>query len=268
MMTRKERSFMKKKDISVPEGALAADAAECVSHKGLPAVYECDKCGAPICDSCYDAFTLEDEGEEFHFCADCYKGFIAAEAEEAVSLKKMIVREFIGIAFGMVIGFILGLALGMDTNVLALQILLPILGTFVGGSFVTIVKKIYNSYQLNKDTSGGDSSWVFNLFTALFICAGYIIISPFTTIYRIVVRVQDRRALDEMLAQVAQVTNAVDEFVQRVAEAAAAAVAGSMALEAAASGADAGVEISLDDIAGEGFEIAENGEFLRKVRYR
>lgn len=253
-------------EISIPEGAMGAN--NCVSHPEIESVSTCDKCESPICESCYSAFTLEDDGEEYHFCADCYKGFVKGEIEEAKDLKKMIVKEFVGIAFGMLIGLLVGLFLGLKSSILTWQIVLPILGVFVGGSFVTIVKKIYNGYQENKDRSGDDSAWFINLITILFITIGCLIASPFTTLYRIIIRAIDNRSLDEMITSATGVLSSIDEFVARVGEQFTEQTVGAAALTAAAEGTDVGEEISLDAIIGEGFEIADNGEFLRKVRMR
>lgn len=253
-------------EILVPEGEMQVD--NCISHPEIESVATCDKCGNPICETCYSTFTLEDEGEEYHFCADCYKGFVRGEIDEAKDLKKMIIKEFIGIALGMLIGLLVGLFLGLKSTILAFQIILPILGVFVGGSFVTIVKKIYNGYQENKGRSGDDSSWIINLITILAITIGCLIASPFTTIYRIIIRALDNKSLDEMITNANGVLNSVDEFVARIGEYFAEQTVGTAALTAAAEGINAGEEVSLDAIIGEGFEIADNGEFLRKVRMR
>ena len=68
----------------------------CVTHEKRDAVYQCDKCGAPICRQCYDDFALnEGEDDETHLCSECYKEAVRSEIAEVRSLKGMVIREFV-----------------------------------------------------------------------------------------------------------------------------------------------------------------------------
>lgn len=229
----------------------------CSTHPKKPAVAKCDNCGAPICETCYDAFELPDN--EGHLCANCYKEELRSDAAEAEALKGMVKKEFIFIIIGLIVGLALGIYClvnyGSPFGVIAI-IFLP----FIMGSLITIIKKIKNQYSEERDESDDGGS---NFLTLIFIILLNILGSPITTIVRFVQRVGDMRTLNRIYSQNIQAISAIDEFITRTLQPSAVATA-------AEGGGD--VEISLDSILASGLgsdaALCDNGEILRTIRTR
>lgn len=239
----------------------ADDSVKCETHKHLDAVEQCDKCGAPICEICYDNFTLEDDDDEddgtYHFCADCYKEFARAEGDECKDLKRMVIREFVGIFVGMAIGLILSIIFILDiTNNNAHPALaaVGIYAMFLGGSFITIAKKLRNAYSEER-TNDTTTNIIVIIFGIIF----GVMISPIVTIYRIVARIIDYKNLNKIQAQNDQLLQLIDEFIAQTLSV----VAGMD--DAIESG---GEEVNIDFSLNEGTTIGENGEILRAIRTR
>ena len=236
----------------------------CVTHEKRDAVYQCDKCGAPICRQCYDDFALnEGEDDETHLCSECYKEAVRSEIAEVRSLKGMVIREFVFIIIGLIVGLILGLdicfgfGIIMDepTGMFIAIIYLP----FIVGSLLTICKKVYYKHQEAR-YNGDSSPWITPLFNIII----YLLIAPITTIGRFIQRIIDMVRLNRIMQADSAFLVRVDEYIAQSLQ--------PTMVEAAAAGgvgADLGQEISLDDILGDsGVQIADNGEVLRQVRTR
>lgn len=227
----------------------------CSQHPNRPAVYECDCCGAPICQSCYDDFDLpNDEG---HLCADCYKEELRSEAAEALSLKSMVKKEFILIIVGLIVGLILGIIMCVDMGVTGIAgiAIFP----FIFGSLMTIVKKIKNEYSETRN-EGDDTNWISLVLIIIFNLA----LAPVTTIVRFVQRIGDMKKLNRIYEQDINAITTIDDYLERSLQ--------PSAVSSAASGSGGDVEISLDAIlasgAGSDSALCDNGEILRTVRTR
>lgn len=239
------------------------DREKCATHKNLNAVAECDKCGAPICEICYDNFDLTDDGETYHFCADCYKEFMVAEREEADDLKKMVRKEFIGIIAGMVIGLILAILFILDVMNGQASPVLAVVGVyamFLGGSFITIAKKIKHMYDENRSNDGSVNFFII----VMYIVIG-IMISPIVTIARIVLRIIDYKKLNGIITANVELVNTFDNAVRE-------SITQTMNIGVVANMADAlesgGEEINIDLSLSDGITIGAHGEVLRAIRTR
>lgn len=238
----------------------------CSTHSNRPAVYECDNCGKPICKACYDDFDLPDE--RVHLCSDCYTEYYRSELAEVIALKGMVKREFIFIIIGMVLGLILGIYFAVQIfaleDMVALGVILIVYLPFIGGSLMTIIKRIRNQYLENRDTSGDSTSMGFN-FAIIFLTALInILIAPITTIVRLIQRIGDMRQLNRIEQSGYNLINAVEQYIANSLK--------PSTVEQSAEGGSADVEISLDAIlaSGSGSEAAlcDNGEILRTIRTR
>lgn len=236
----------------------------CSTHESRPAVYECDNCGQPICQSCYNTFELPNGA---HVCSNCAKEAIREEIAEVDSLKSMVKREFVFIILGFIVGLGVGIyalinLLGGDWTGLAVAIM--IFAPFVFGSLLTIIKKIKNQYMEERDTSGSDVSTGSNIATLLMLIVINILLAPIITIVRFIQRIGDMRQLNNIAQNDQSVLLNIDEYIAQSLK--------PSNVAASANGEVEDVEISLESIlaAGGGSEAAlcDNGEILRTVRTR
>lgn len=236
----------------------------CNTHTSRPAVYECDACGQPICESCYNTFELPNGA---HVCSNCYKEAVRDEIAEVSALKGMVKREFIFIIIGLIVGLGIGLYcliswLGTELQFAAipLMIFLP----FVFGSLMTIIKKIRNQYSEERDTSGGDTSMGYNFAMLIMIILINLLLAPIMTIIRFCQRIGDMKKLDRIAQNDQTLLVNIDEYIAQSNQ--------PSTVAASANGDAADVEISLESIlaAGGGSDAAlcDNGEILRTVRTR
>ena len=128
----------------------------CSTHQNRSAVYECDNCGQPICESCYNNFELPNGS---HVCSNCYKEAVRGEIAEVSSLKGMIKRELIFIIIGMVLGLGVAVYLAislLSSNELPVYIFIPIFIylPFIFGSLLTIVKKVIRRFAQSTGEGG------------------------------------------------------------------------------------------------------------------
>ncbi len=236
----------------------------CITHEKRDDVYQCDRCGAPICRQCYDDFALnEGEEDETHLCSECYKEAVRSEIAEIRSLKGMVIREFVFIIIGLIVGLVLGLdicfgfGIIMDepTGMFIAVIYLP----FIVGSLLTICKKVYYKHQEARD-SGDSSPWITTLINIII----YLAIAPITTIGRFIQRIVDMVRLNRIMRADSEFLARIDEYIAQTLQPTMVEIAA-----AGGVGSDLGQEISLDDILGDsGVQIADNGEVLRRVRTR
>ena len=227
----------------------------CVTHEKRPAVANCDCCGDPICESCYNDFALPDD--EGHLCAECYKEELRSEAAEASALKQMVKKELIFIIIGLIVGLAIGiyLAVAYGTVGIVALVFLP----FIFGSLLTIIKKIKNEYAEER-TEGDDTNWITLIFVIIFNLA----LSPVTTIVLFFQRISDIKKLNEIFAQDIKAVSLIDQYIDSSLQ--------PSAVESAAEGTGGDVEISLESILSSGMgsdaALCDNGEILRTVRLR
>lgn len=233
----------------------------CSSHSSRPAVYECDNCGQPICESCYNTFELPNGA---HVCSNCYKEAVRDEIAEVNSLKGMVKREFIFIIVGLIVGLGIGLyfligALASDSGMRLEFIPLVIYLPFLFGSLMTIIKKIKNEYS-DARVEGDDTNWI----SLIMIIIVNLLIAPIMTIMRFCQRIGDMRKLNRIAQNDQTLLVNIDEYLAQSNR--------PSTVAASANGEAADEEISLDSIlaAGGGSEAAlcDNGEILRTVRTR
>lgn len=233
----------------------------CSQHPQRPAVYKCDNCGEPICQSCYDDFEMPDNGG--HLCANCYKEELRHEAAEAKALKGMVTREFVFIIIGLLVGLFFGLDImfgfGVITDVPTHNPVGLIFLPFIFGSLLTIIKKIKNEYVEQRD-EGSDTNWI----TLIFVIIINLLFSPIMTIMRFFQRIGDMRNLNRIYAQDVNAIIIIDNYLARSLQ--------PSAVAAVAGGESEDVEISLESIlasgAGSDKALCDNGEILRTVRTR
>ena len=237
----------------------------CKTHPSRPSVYNCESCGAPICESCYDVFELPDTHE--HVCSDCFKEEVRKEIGEVNALKSMVKREFIFIVIGLVIGLAAGLYFlisWIHTDLKYAAIPLMVFLPFIFGSLMTIIKKIKNQYMDSRDTGGDASALGANIFILILTIVLNLVLSPITTLVRFFQRIGDMRQLNTIMQNDERLIVAIDQYIAE-------SLQPSM-VEASANGTAGDVELSLDAIlaAGGGSEAAlcDNGEILRTVRRR
>lgn len=237
----------------------------CTTHTNRPAVYECDRCGKPICQACYDDFDINDDDEgELHLCSECYKEYIRSDAAEAHALKGMVIREFVFIIIGLIVGLILGLDICFGFGIIVDEptyiVVAPIYLPFIIGSLITIIKKIKYSYEDARE-EGDDTNWI----TIIFIIIFQILIAPITTIMRFFQRIGDMRKLNRIERQDTEFLATVERYIEE-------SLKPSYVEQSAAGGASGDVEISLDAIlassAGSEAALCDNGEILRTIRTR
>jgi len=232
----------------------------CTTHTSRPAVYECDNCGQPICESCYNTFELPNGA---HVCSNCYKEAVREEIAEVNSLKGMVKREFIFIIIGMIVGLGIGLYLligslasgAIEYGFIPLTIYLP----FVFGSLMTIIKKIKNEYS-DARVEGDDTNWI----SLIMIIIVNLLIAPIMTLMIFFQRIGDMKKLNRIAQNDQTLLVNIDEYIAQSNQ--------PSTVAASANGDAADVEISLDAIlaAGGGSDAAlcDNGEILRTVRTR
>lgn len=240
----------------------------CITHEKRPAVHECDSCGDPICQSCYDAFETPDGA---HVCSECYKEAVRSEIAEVKSLKSMVKGEFICIIIGLVFGLFVGIDFIISSlkspdaqNMMPLMIIAMLYCPFIFGSLITIIKKIKNGYDEKKDTSGGEYSSGANFATLVMLIFANLLIAPITTIVRFVQRIGDMKQLNRIAENDERYLTSIDEFIAQSLQAS--------AVSASATGEVADTELSLDSIlaacGGSEAAVCDNGEILRTVRTR
>lgn len=239
----------------------------CTTHNNRPAVAECDRCGKPICESCYNDFHIQNEDDE-HLCAECYKNAIRDEIAEVKSLKGMVIREFVFIIIGLIVGLVLGLDICFGFGIVMDEptgmVVAPIFLPFVFGSLLTIIKKIKNSYMENRDTSGDDTSMGYNFAMIIFAIVLNVIAAPVMTTIRFFQRIGDMRKINRIAEQDEGLLVTIDDYIARSLQ--------PSAVAASSEGSANDVEISLDAIlasgAGSDAALCDNGEILRTVRTR
>lgn len=238
----------------------------CTTHNNRPAVYECDRCGKPICESCYNDFDIASEEE--HLCSECYKNAVRDEIAEVKSLKGMVIREFVFIIIGLIVGLVLGLDICFGFGIVMDEptgmVVAPIFLPFVFGSLLTIIKKIKNSYMENRDTSGDDTSMGYNFAMIIFAIVLNVIAAPVMTTIRFFQRIGDMRKINRIAEQDEALLVTIDDYIARSLQ--------PSAVAASSEGSAEDVEISLDAIlasgAGSDAALCDNGEILRTVRAR
>lgn len=236
----------------------------CNAHTSHPTVYECDACGQPICESCYNTFELPNGA---HVCSECYKKAVREEIADVGVLKGMVIREFIFIIIGLIVGLGIGLYClinWLGTELQFAAILLMIFLPFVFGSLMTIIKKIKNQYSEKRDTSGGDTSMGYNFAMLMMLILTNLLLAPIMTIIRFCQRIGDVKNLNRIVQNDQTLLVNIDEYISQSNQ--------PSTVVASANGDAADVEISLESIlaAGGGSDAAlcDNGEILRTVRTR
>lgn len=241
----------------------------CVTHTKSPAVAQCDECGRPICQLCYDSFELpNDEG---HLCADCFKKEVNEEISEVNSLISMTKREIGFIIFGFFAGLIGAIVLlfiflfnpmkdPSFSQPNPLMYLLILYMPFALGSLMTVLKRIFRVFKATND--GSEDSWIYALIFAIIAGWAMLLVTPIITIYRFVVRIKDKKRLNVILGNDQHLLTAIDNFIAESLK--------PSIVEQSAAGGD--VEISLDAIlassAGSDAALCDNGEILRTIRLR
>lgn len=233
----------------------------CTTHSNRPAVYECDRCGKPICESCYNDFDIASEGE--HLCSECYKNAVRDEIAEVKSLKGMVIREFVFIIIGLLVGLVLGLDICFGFGIISDEptgmVVAPIYLPFIFGSLLTIIKKIKNEYSEQR-VEGDDTNWI----TLIFVIIINLLLAPIMTIVRFFQRIGDMRKINRIAVQDEALLVTIDDYIARSLQ--------PSAVAASSEGSAEDVEISLDAIlasgAGSDAALCDNGEILRTVRAR
>lgn len=233
----------------------------CTTHNNRPAVYECDRCGKPICESCYNDFDIA-SGDE-HLCSECYKNAVRDEIAEVKSLKRMVIREFVFIIIGLIVGLVLGLDICFGFGIVSDEptgmVVAPIYLPFIFGSLLTIIKKIKNEYSEQR-VEGDDTNWV----TLIFVIIINLLLAPIMTIVRFFQRIGDMRKINRIAEQDEALLVTIDDYIARSLQ--------PSAVAASSEGSAEDVEISLDAIlasgAGSDAALCDNGEILRTVRAR
>lgn len=233
----------------------------CTTHSNRPAVYECDRCGKPICESCYNDFDIASEEE--HLCSECYKNAVRDEIAEVKSLKGMVIREFVFIIIGLLVGLVLGLDICFGFGIISHEptgmVVAPIYLPFIFGSLLTIIKKIKNEYSEQR-VEGDDTNWI----TLIFVIIINLLLAPIMTIVRFFQRIGDMRKINRIAVQDEALLVTIDDYIARSLQ--------PSAVAASSEGSAEDVEISLDAIlasgAGSDAALCDNGEILRTVRAR
>ena len=165
----------------------------CSTHKNKPAVGTCDACGAGLCQSCYEDFDIASTGE--HLCPNCYRAVIVDEIEQVKPIRGMVIRELIIMIIGMIAGLVIGLDMYFGFGILFDEgtyiPVFPLYLPFVGGSLISIVKKIIYFYRDNKDSSGADDAVGNNVLTILIAVVMNVLIAPIMTTIRLIQRISD-----------------------------------------------------------------------------
>lgn len=122
-----------------------SNGTRCHYHSGEPAVTTCARCGKPICQDCFDNYSVSSgEYEGQALCYDCCRELVADNIALLKKNKGKIKFHFILSIIGMVIGFILGIVFGVsggaDTGGFFGGILYGLLFAAIGGVFWSFFK--------------------------------------------------------------------------------------------------------------------------------
>lgn len=225
----------------------------CSIHHSREAEYRCERCGTPICESCYDT-------NKMHYCPKCFRKAVADEAKEAEGVIKVVKKELKFIYAGLIVGAIASIALLISLFVqygvegLAMGAFWAFFIPFICGSLGTLLKRLFRGLK----GSGDDGWWL-----AIIMVMVEIAIAPITTIRRIIIRKKDIRRATEIYNDDMSGLPLIDQYIANANT--------PSAVEMSANGAG-DVEISLDAILASGVgsdaALCANGEILRTIRER
>ncbi|MDD3219577.1 MAG: zinc-ribbon domain-containing protein [Lachnospiraceae bacterium] len=130
---------------TAPDNSWEPEGPVCTYHETEPAVTNCARCGAPLCEDCAESYGFTDGKYAGQIlCYDCTSQIVQEDIDRLNNNYSSIKQQFMFFMIGVIVGGLFGLAMGIENGILSALVDFLIMAA-IGGSFATFIKRFLSA---------------------------------------------------------------------------------------------------------------------------